>query len=168
MPPRIVDAFDGNSARSETRISVSFAFERLNDFLETEMTVAIAASARSCRTRNEPVRPVLPIRVAIMTSLALFEQTREDSHQFPLLADGETSESGWWCGHAIEQKRAEPRTRWREIQHFDPAVPGRRAATYQTARLEAVHQPRHIRRVAGECLGELPHRHRPAGLNQVQ
>src|SRR5438093_7872904 len=54
-------------------------------------------------------------------SLALFKQPRQDSHQCPLLADGKTSEGGGWCGHAIEQKRAEPRTGWCEIQYFYPA-----------------------------------------------
>jgi hypothetical protein len=100
--------------------------------------------------------------------LTLFKQPRQDSHQCPLLADGETSEGRGRRGHAIEQKRAQPRTGWREIQDFYPAVLGRWTATYETARLEPVHQPGHVRRVAGERLGELPHRDRSARLDEVQ
>ena len=45
---------------------------------------------------------------------------------------------------------------------------GRRPAAHEPARFQPVHQPGHVRRVAGERLGELPHRDRPAGLDQVQ
>jgi hypothetical protein len=34
---------------------------------EIEITSVIAESATSCRTRNDPVRPVLPMSVAIMS-----------------------------------------------------------------------------------------------------
>ncbi len=56
----------GNSARSATKTSVSFGFETLIGLRETEMTSVIVESARSCWTRNEPVRPVLPMSVAII------------------------------------------------------------------------------------------------------
>jgi hypothetical protein len=57
----------GNSARSVTSTSVSFEFELFKDLRETEITLAIAESASSCRTRKDPVSPVLPMSVAIMS-----------------------------------------------------------------------------------------------------
>ena len=82
--------------------------------------------------------------------------------------DGKAPQRGGRRRHAIEQQRAEPRTGRREIQHLHPAVVGRRAAAHQAARLEPVHQPGDVRGVAGERLGELSHRDRPARLDQVQ
>ena len=41
-------------------------------------------------------------------------------------------------------------------------------ATRRTARFEPVHQPGDVRRVAGEGLGQPPHRDRPARLDEVQ
>jgi len=45
MLPRILDAIDGNSVKSETRTSVSFPFEISKGFRETEITLVIAESA---------------------------------------------------------------------------------------------------------------------------
>ena len=99
---------------------------------------------------------------------ALLEQPREDSHQRPLFVDGQASEGRRRRGHAVEQDGAEARTRRREIQHLDTAVGGRRAPAHEPARFEPIHEARHVGRVAGERLGELTHRDRSAGLDQVQ
>jgi hypothetical protein len=47
ISPRISDAIDGNSARSETNSSISFAFEIFSGFRETEITFVTDESARS-------------------------------------------------------------------------------------------------------------------------
>ena len=64
--------------------------------------------------------------------------------------------------------RAKPSASRRQIQYFHSAVRGRRTTTHQPARFEPVHQTGHVRCVAGEGLGELPHRDRSAGLDEVQ
>jgi len=98
----------------------------------------------------------------------LVEQPCEDSHQCPLLLDGQASQSSGRRGHAVEEKGTEAGTRRREIQHFHSPVRGRRATAHETARFEPIHEPGHVRRVAGERLGEPAHRDGPAGLDQMR
>ena len=117
---------------------------------------------------NRPAEQTNGEIVDLAPCVALLEQPGQDSHQRPLLAGGETCEGIGRRGHAIEEKRPQPRTVRRQIEDFDPAVRGRRTATHEAARLEPIHQPCHIRRVAGERFGELPHGDRPSRLDQVQ
>ena len=72
------------------------------------------------------------------------------------------------CAHAPEQRRPKPQAGTRELQFFHAAVLNGRPALDQPAGFEAIHETGHIRRITRQRLGQLPHRQRPSGLDQMK
>ena len=65
--------------------------------------------------------------------MGLIQQALEDFHQRALLVDREATQGVRWFRHAFQHGRAETRSRWGELKHFNPAVLGRGLALDEAA-----------------------------------
>ena len=139
------------------------------DFARTVGTVE-AVSERSMQgptlvsvpAADTQARPLPP------SGRLLIDERLQDFHQRSLLIGREPGQRKRSPRHPPQQLRPDPRTGWRELEHFHAAVAGRGLAPDQAASLEPVDQSRDVRRSAGQRVGEPPDRQRPVGLDQVQ
>src|SRR5438874_527515 len=112
-------------------------------------------SAPAADTQARPLPP---------SGRLLIDERLQDFHQRSLLIGREPGQRKRSPRHPPQQLRPDPRTGWRELEHFHAAVAGRDLAPDQAASLEPVDQSRDVRRVAGQRVGEPAHRQRPVGV----
>lgn len=100
--------------------------------------------------------------------LAVVEEHFEESDEGPLFGRREPGQRQGMLRHPREHPFPQSGAGGREIEDFDTAVLGRRAAPHQSPRFQTVDEPGDVRGVAGECFCESTHGHVLPRFDQMQ